>query len=448
MNLNLHKISLYFLYLLPISLITGPAIPDISISLICIFFLIYTFHYKEYWWIKENWIKIGILFWLSLIFISFFADNKFLSFVDSIIFIRFILFSIAVYAWLIQSRKQLKILVIIIFLTLIFIIMDSLLQFFRYNTASGFGKDIFGFIPEHYGRLTGPFYKEHVPGSHLSKFFFISILPFIYLFEKNIKTSITLFIYIIATGFVIFVSGEKMALATFLLGYLLFIMIIKEYRKLFILSFCSLIILITIILKTHPSYNDYEIIETQPHHSGLVLNKKFPCNDNVAIECSKIIKVQSQFFPIIMNFRESVYYKIYLSAYRMWLDNKITGIGLNNYENLCKKNIEYQTLKKNYGNCSSHPHNYYLQWLSESGIIGLFLYITFIVMIFRKLLFNINYTEVKIGLISLIIIFWPIMGTGSLLKNWNGTQTFFVIGLSILLSKKLLSSSKINSSIS
>ena len=116
MNLSLHKISLYLLYLLPISLITGPAIPDISISLICILFLINTFHYKEYWWIKEGWVQIGILFWVSLIFISFFAENKFLSFVDSIIFIRFILFSIAVYAWLIQSRKQLRILLIIIFL--------------------------------------------------------------------------------------------------------------------------------------------------------------------------------------------------------------------------------------------------------------------------------------------------------------------------------------------
>ena len=443
MNLNLHKISLYFLYLLPISLITGPAIPDISISLICILFLINTFHYKEYWWIKEGWVQIGILFWLSLIFISFFADNKFLSFVNSIIFIRFILFSIAVYAWLIQSRKQLKILVIIIFLTLIFIIIDSSLQFLSYNTASGFGKDIFGIIPEHYGRLTGPF-KEHVPGSHLSKFFFISILPFIYLFKKNIKTSIALFVYIIATGFIIFVSGEKMALATFLLGSFIFIIIIKEYRRLFVLSFFSLIILIALLLQTHPSYNDYEIIETQPHHSGLVLNKKFPCNDNVTIECSKIIKVQSQFFPIIMNFYESVYYQIYLSAYRMWLDNKITGVGLNNYENLCKKNIKYQTIKKNYGNCSAHPHNYYLQWLSESGIIGFFLYITFVAMIFSKLLFNINYTEVKIGLISLIIIFWPIMSTGSLLKNWNGTQTFFVIGISILLSKKLLNRPDIN----
>ena len=129
-NLSLHKISLYLLYLLPISLITGPAIPDISIIIICILFLIHTVHYKKYWWIKEGWIKIGILFWLSLIFISFFAENKFLSFVDSIIFIRFILFSIAVYAWLIQSRKQLKILLIIIFLTLIFIIIDSFSYFF------------------------------------------------------------------------------------------------------------------------------------------------------------------------------------------------------------------------------------------------------------------------------------------------------------------------------
>ena len=445
MNLSLHKISLYLLYLLPISLITGPAIPDMSITLICLLFLIHTFYYKEYLCIKESWIKIGILFWLSLIFISFFADNKFLSFVDSIIFIRFILFSIAVYAWLIQSRKQLKILLIIIFLTLIFIIMDSLLQFLRYNTASGFGKDIFGFIPEHYGRLTGPFYKEHVPGSHLSKFFFISILPFVYFFKKNIKTSITLFIYIIATGFVIFVSGEKMALATFLMGYLLFIMIIKEYRKLFVLSFCGLIILITLLLQTHKSYNDYAIIEAQPHHLGLIINKKFSCNDNTSIKCSKLIEVQPQFLSVITEFNESVYYKIYLSAYRMWLDNKITGVGLNNYENLCKKNIKYQTIKKNYSNCSSHPHNYYLQWLSESGIIGFFLYILFVALIFSKLFFNINYTEAKIGLISLIIIFWPIMSTGSLLKNWNGIQTFFVIGLSILLSKKILNNPDVNS---
>ena len=76
---------------MPISLITGPAIPDISISLICIFFLIHSIKNKEFKWIGEKWIRNSILFWLSLIFISFFAINKKLSFADSIIFIRFII---------------------------------------------------------------------------------------------------------------------------------------------------------------------------------------------------------------------------------------------------------------------------------------------------------------------------------------------------------------------
>ena len=106
MNSNLHKASLYILYLLPIGLITGPAIPDISITLICIFFLIYTIKNNKYDWLRENWIKTGLIFWLSLCFISFFSINKLLSFSDSTIFIRFILFSIAIYSWVIKNKQQ------------------------------------------------------------------------------------------------------------------------------------------------------------------------------------------------------------------------------------------------------------------------------------------------------------------------------------------------------
>ena len=107
-NLSLHKISLYLLYSLPISLISGPAIPDISITLICILFLVHIINTKEFWWIKEGWIKAAILFWFSLLLISFFAKDKFSSFADSIIFIRLILLSIAIYVWIIQERKHLK----------------------------------------------------------------------------------------------------------------------------------------------------------------------------------------------------------------------------------------------------------------------------------------------------------------------------------------------------
>ena len=44
-----------------------------------------------------------------------------------------------------------------------------------------------------------------------------------------------------------------------------------------------------------------------------------------------------------------------------------------------------------------------------------------------------KYKIVSIAVI--IILFWPIMSTGSLVKNWYGVSTFFIIGLSMCLSK-------------
>ena len=53
---------------------------------------------------------------------------------------------------------------------------------------------------------------------------------------------------------------------------------------------------------------------------------------------------------------------------------------------------------------------------------------------FRSLL-NIksDFFNNKYSFISLSVIFWPIMSTGSLLKNWHGIETFFIIGLSLAL---------------
>ena len=88
-----------------------------------------------------------------------------------------------------------------------------------------------------------------------------------------------------------------------------------------------------------------------------------------------------------------------------------------------------------YYNCSTHPHNFYLQWLVETGPIGLVLFIIVIVYLFLHISKNNCYTGRLISIITLIIIFWPIMSTGSLVKNWMGVSTFFAIGLAISLNK-------------
>ena len=81
-----------FLFLLiPLFLITGPALPDIVITLGLIFGIIYFVYHKAYSeLIKINFIRISFIFWLSLIIISFFSYNKTNSFQDALIFIRFL----------------------------------------------------------------------------------------------------------------------------------------------------------------------------------------------------------------------------------------------------------------------------------------------------------------------------------------------------------------------
>ena len=51
----------------------------------------------------------------------------------------------------------------------------------------------------------------------------------------------------------------------------------------------------------------------------------------------------------------------------------VFGIGLNNFTEVCKSDKFVKTLKGI--GCVTHPHNFYLQWLVETGPIGLFLFI-------------------------------------------------------------------------
>ena len=91
MEILLKNFFAFLFILIPLSLITGPAIPDITITLGGVFSIIWFFIKKDFSLINNNFVRISIIFWLSLIIISFFAIDKLKSFQDSIIYLRYIL---------------------------------------------------------------------------------------------------------------------------------------------------------------------------------------------------------------------------------------------------------------------------------------------------------------------------------------------------------------------
>ena len=108
---------LFIFILVPVLLITGPALPDISITFCALFFLFnFIFLKKDYNFIKDNFFLVSIVFWFSIIFISFFAFDKVRSFQDSIIFIRLLILPTIGYFLFFNTKEKIKKTIIIIFI--------------------------------------------------------------------------------------------------------------------------------------------------------------------------------------------------------------------------------------------------------------------------------------------------------------------------------------------
>jgi O-antigen ligase len=421
--------------LVPVFLITGPALPDISVTFCALFFLFnFIIFKKDINFFKDSFFIVSIVFWFSIILISFFAFDKARSFQDSIIFIRLLILPTIGYFLFFNSEDKIKNTITIIFVCVVFVIIDTLFQFLNYSSEIGFQNDILGFSSSWYGRLTGPFGNELVPGAYVSKFGLLGYLFFIFIKKKK-YINIFEISYLSFIGLICFASGERMALATYFLALFFLLVFLKNKRLVFICSILVSIFLITITLIFHPFYNDYNVINSTHLHQGLTIEKYFDCPEDTLKKCNKIINLQPSFIKVLQNFSSSAYGEIYKVGISMFLDNPITGVGISNYQTNCINISKYKNLMVNY-DCASHPHNLYIQWLSEGGIITFvsFLFLLFSILYF--LFFGCNNSIVKyVSIACILVLFWPIMSTGSLIKNWNGVLTFYIIAICISLSR-------------
>ena len=107
----------------------------------------------------------------------------------------------------------------------------------------------------------------------------------------------------------------------------------------------------------------------------------------------------------------------------MYLDNKILGVGVKNFRKFCKD----EKYKISIWSCAPHPHNIYIQILSETGLVG-FLYLVTVLFyfckyMFKHLIFKIKgkyyFNDFEICILSGIAIYlWPIIPTGNVFSNW------------------------------
>ena len=404
-------IASLLLLLFPAAQISGPFLTDFFLILIVIIFLVIFNQDKEFIISKNFFFNLFIIFYIFLVTRSIFSDNVMLSLKSSATYIRFGIFSLAVFFILKNNKNFIRHFYIILFITLIILLFDGYFQFFT-------GKNIFGWENPRPDRLGGLFFEELILGSYLSKILPI-FLAFTFINKKVLNIRYVLLI-VLLTYLLIFLTGERSAflLSTFYLILISpFLIKLKKFIILLILvsvSFSALIFLNKDIrnryvdqMLFHSIYKNQDIVIIMPDHIGL-----------------------------------------FTSAIDIFQKNIFFGSGVKTFRINCKYTDKNKiiSLKKELPTvafCSTHPHNYYLQLLAETGITGFL----FIFLIFLKLSFNylkqmyflinnkkeINKSYICI-LTGLIVMLWPLTTTGSFFNNWICSNLFLTIGIYLFIS--------------
>ena len=424
MSINTQKIILFFkrdinffsllLLLLPISLILGPAIPDIILSLIALYFLIISFKYKliDYY---KNYFVIGfMIFCLYGILRSLFSELPWYSLSEkgAIFYFRYIFFALGLKYLLDKNKNLIR---YFIYVTLVCLVVLTLDSFFQVTT----GKNILGNAPTSLSRVTSLMYdNEAVLGRYVA--FLSSILITLwFLINKHVKYGNFYLIFIPLSIVVVIISGDRAPLLRYLIFILLFAFIIPRYHKTYLVMIFSSICLIFLIILNIPSAKERIIKQT--------------------------FEQMKDKNSILLAPYNRVYEELFANALIIGKNNLIFGIGPNLFEKNC---IEVNMSAKKPNLCQAHPHNFYLQIFSEQGLIGLFQIIIFylsLIYIFMK-----NYLlmlKKKIGeqicfknnsiILVLICFIFPFIPNMSFYNNWNNVFLYIMVGLLFHLNSNL-----------
>ena len=90
--------------------------------------------------------------------------------------------------------------------------------------------------------------------------------------------------------------------------------------------------------------------------------------------------------------------------------------------------------------CNIHPHNYYLEILTDLGVIGLVLFLSIIIMSIIKSFSALKNEKIKYILSPFFYVFiaevFPIRASGSFFTTNNATVIFLLLAIIISLSYK------------
>jgi O-antigen ligase len=413
-NFFFQTLPFYLTFLLPAFLVTGPFLPDLAITICAIIFLINSYKNNLVIYYKNKFFIYFIIFYFYLNLSSLLSSNVIFSLQTSLTYLRFGIFALSTWHILKNDERLIKYYLYCFLIVFLFLEIDGIYQYIN-------KENLFGY-PLLQNRVSSLFATELILGSFVSRTYPLFLGLFLYYtkyYKISKKTSFLFHLSFIIAPILIFLSGERTSFFFSLIS-LCYIIIFLPKKSIILNSFIALFFIILGILFFESRFSDRMINQT-----------KEQLFFGVEKDQTKKIRLFSE--------AHETHYK---SALKIFEDNIFTGSGPKSFRLKCLE----EKYKITEFSCTTHPHNTYIQLLSETGIIGfLFIFYLFFVlclnsikMFYNKYFLHKNEIEpIKVCLFAYsLIILWPIIPSGNFFNNWLNAIYYLPLGFFLWIMEK------------
>ena len=358
---------------------------DIWLTSLSLAFVFRTIVYRDASWLKHLWVRAAFAFW-GICLLSAVAYQLSANFVsEAFIWFRFPLFAMATAFWLGADKRLLYLMIFSTSLALLLMCGILIAEI-----------AIEGFKP----RLSWPF-DDLVPGNYLAKVGLPVVVFASALFlSSNGRTSLLLGSYCVLILVMALLTGERINFLILLCAALLTIFIWEpSWKKRVAVFFAGAFVLLTIF----------------------------------TLSPSVLQRFVFDFLTALPLHPDSVYYQAMVPAWLIFEQFPILGIGPGNFRYFCA-----DLVAPNLGlQCHNHPHNFYLQILSETGLLGGIAAIVFIFLIIFQCV-RAGFGQRNVLLITAWVIpfalFWPIRSSADFFGQWNNIFLWSAVALALAVS--------------
>jgi O-antigen ligase len=375
----------YVLWLLgPFILLIERTPADVWLSLISVSFIVRSIIMRDGSWLKPFWVRSGFIFWLCCIISAILSTNVGYSLGEALAWFRFPVFAMATVFWLGRDKK-------LLFAMLLSTAVGLLLM-------CGILAAELTIVGQQGGRLTWP-YGDKLPGSYVAK--------------------VGLPIFVIMVALAVSVSGRLAVFSGAFALVTLIISLMTGERINFLIRACGGMLA---GLVWRPRFWRYFWLVVVEILAVVMLFRFMPTLQNRFI---------NQFIEQLPTDAQSPYAMAMLPGLEAFYSSPVFGIGPGNFVNMCPLFIVGQS---GYA-CHPHPHNFYVQLLAETGVVGFLFGCIFLGSIvwacFSASLKNRQNVFVATAWVVPFGLFWPIASTADFFGQWNNIFIWFAAAISL-----------------